>query len=164
MNEHQQRTLIAGLKALGSTTRHASASPHVESAVLAELALVNGRTTVAGSPARPGRSGLLAIAAALVLFCAGGIWLVEHAASRSGQATVQAAGFLAIPGAAYLPPMESGAIVRVELPLSALPSYGIQIGPDMQTDWVDADLLVAQDGVARGIRIVSNSHTNRSTP
>ena len=76
---------------------------------------------------------------------------------------MQAGGFLAIPAAAYLPPMESGAIVRVELPLSALPSYGIQIVPEMHTDSVDADLLVAQDGLARGIRIV-NSHNSRSTP
>ena len=60
--------------------------------------------------------------------------------------------------------MESGAIVRVELPLSALPSYGIQIVPDMATDSVDADLLVAQDGLARGIRLVNDSHTSRSTP
>lgn len=76
---------------------------------------------------------------------------------------MQAGGFLDIPAAAYLPPMESGAIVRTELPLSALPSYGIQIGPEMTTDSVDVDLLVAQDGLARGIRLVNNAHT-RSTP
>lgn len=76
---------------------------------------------------------------------------------------MQAGGFLDIPAAAYLPPMESGVIVRTELPLSALPSYGIQIGPEMNTDAVDVDLLVAQDGLARGIRLVNNSHT-RSTP
>lgn len=163
MNEQQLRTLIDGLKALGATTRHASSSPQIEAAVLTEMARVSDLS--AGSSTAPRSTGIrwLALAAALVLACASGIWLVQRAGSGVEDAT-QAGGFLAIPAAAYLPPMESGAIVRVQLPLSALPSYGIQIVPDMQTDSVDADLLIAQDGFARGIRIVNNSHTSRSTP
>ena len=164
MNEQQQRTLIAGLHALGATTRHAAAGRHVEAAVLAELARVSRHREVGAQPAHGGGAGLLAIAAALLLACASGIWVAERAAGRADGATMQMGGFLAIPSAAYLPPMESGAIVRVELPLGALPSYGVQIGPDMGTDHVDADLLVAQDGIPRAIRIVNNSLTTRSTP
>jgi hypothetical protein len=162
MNEQQQRTLIDGLRALAATTRHASAGGHVEDAILAEMSRVTGLATPDRQPTRPVGATWLAIAAMLVLACGLGIWLSGHRAVSTVDA-MQAGGFLEIPAAAYLPPMESGAIVRVELPLSALPSYGIQIVPEMETDAVDADLLVAQDGLARGIRLVNNSHT-RSTP
>lgn len=162
MNEQQQRTLIDGLHALAATTRHASAGGHVEYAILAEMARASGLSTPDRQPIRSVGARWLALAATLVLACALGIWLVGRAAVSTVDA-MQAGGFLEIPAAAYLPPMESGAIVRVELPLSALPSYGIQIVPEMETDAVDADLLVAQDGLVRGIRLVNNSHT-RSTP
>jgi hypothetical protein len=162
MNEQQQRTLIEGLHALAATTRHASAGAHVEAAVLAEMARVAAPSRPNVKPSYTVDATWLAIAATLLLACASGIWLVQRL-PLSDQDAIQAGGFLDIPAAAYLPPMESGAIVRVELPLSALPAYGIQIVPDMETDAVDADLLIAQDGLARGIRLVNNSHT-RSTP
>src|SRR5687768_1667125 len=162
MNEQQQRTLITGLNALAASTRHASAGRHVESAVLAEMSRMAGQPANSRVVPRSVGPTWLAIAAALVLTCGLGIWLAQRAAIPNEDA-IQAGGFLAIPAAAYLPPMESGAIVRVELPLSALPSYGIAIVPDIDTDSIDADLLVAQDGFARGIRLVNNSHI-RSTP
>jgi hypothetical protein len=162
MNEQQQRTLKDGLDALAASTRHASAGRHVESAVLAEMARITGQSAHSRPAPRAIGATWLAMAAALVLTCGLGIWLAQRA-SVSNEDAIQAGGFLAIPAAAYLPPMESAAIVRVELPLSALPSYGIPIVPEMATDSVDADLLVAQDGFARGIRLVNNSHT-RSTP
>lgn len=77
---------------------------------------------------------------------------------------MQQAGFLEIPGTRYLPPLESAAIVRVSLPVTTLPSYGIQIAPDMTTESVDADLLIAQDGLARGIRLVNDLQRSGSTP
>jgi hypothetical protein len=158
MNEQQERALANGLKALAETTKHASASARVEAEVMAAF---GERLT----PVAPPRFRMVwgAIAAALILTTAGGAWL-SYRHGRSAVAAVQQAGFLQIPGTAYLPPMESGAIVRVELPVTALPSYGIQIVPEMNTDSVDADLLIAQDGVARGIRLVSDSHRFRSTP
>jgi hypothetical protein len=63
-----------------------------------------------------------------------------------------------------LPPLESGTIVRVALPVTALPSYGIQIVPDIHRYSVEADLLVGQDGMTRAIRLVNDSDTSRSTP
>ncbi len=162
MNEQQQRTLIEGLNALSASTRHVSAGSHVEAAVLAEMSRITGPARATPPPSRRNAGAWLAIAAALLIASASGIWLVQRPASGV-ETEMHAGGFLAIPAAAYLPPMESGAIVRVELPLSALPSYGIQIVPEMHNDSVDADLLVAQDGLARGIRIV-NSHNSRSTP
>jgi len=63
--------------------------------------------------------------------------------------------FVAIPTAVGLPPLESATIVRAELPLSALPEYGLQISTHAAHAVVQADLLVGQDGVPRGIRLVS---------
>ena len=65
--------------------------------------------------------------------------------------------FITIPAAAGLPPIESATIVRTELPLSALPEYGVQILPHAARAAIEADLLVGQDGVPRGIRLVSAS-------
>jgi hypothetical protein len=64
--------------------------------------------------------------------------------------------FIEIPGAAGLPAFESGAIVRLELPVAALPSYGVAIAPDARRLLVEADVLVGQDGQMRGIRLVSS--------
>lgn len=158
MNEQQERALAEGLKALAATAQDASASARIEAEVMAAF---GDRPTLVARP----RSTMVwgAIAATLILTTASGAWL-SYRHGRSAAAAVQQAGFLQIPGTAYLPPMESGAIVRVELPVTALPSYGIQIVPEMYTDSVDADLLIGQDGLARGIRLVSDSHRFRSTP
>jgi hypothetical protein len=69
---------------------------------------------------------------------------------------VQTDGFVALPGAAVLPDMESANIVRVSLPVAALPAYGIAIA-GFRTESVEAELLVAQDGQARAIRFVHES-------
>jgi hypothetical protein len=67
---------------------------------------------------------------------------------------VRATGFVSIPGADGLPDFESGQIIRIEIPLTSLPTYGIEILPEAQGSPVEADLLVGQDGQARAIRLV----------
>jgi hypothetical protein len=69
-------------------------------------------------------------------------------------------GFVALPAAIGLPDFESGVIVRMELPVAALPSYGIEVVSDSKMP-VEADLLIGQDGQARAIRLV-NRVTTRS--
>jgi hypothetical protein len=76
---------------------------------------------------------------------------------RALPAVVRPVGFVALPGAAGLPDFESGEIVRMEIPLTSLPAYGIEILPDAQGSPVEADLLVGQDGQARAIRLVTTS-------
>lgn len=73
---------------------------------------------------------------------------------RALPAVVRPVGFVALPGAAGLPDFESGEIVRMEIPLTSLPTYGIEILPDAQGSPVEADLLIGQDGQARAIRLV----------
>jgi hypothetical protein len=157
MTEQQERELIAGLKALAATTRDASADPSVERAVLAEMMRV-----ARPQPAPKGRAWL-PLAAALVLASSGGAWLAYTSTVPHGR-TISPAGFVAIPGTAVMPPVESGAIVRVEVPVAELPSYGIAIVPELIDGTVEADLFIAQDGQARAIRLVSDLYSSRSTP
>jgi hypothetical protein len=65
--------------------------------------------------------------------------------------------FVALPGAASLPQFESGSIVRVDLPLSSLAAYGMDISTAGGKGPVKADVLVGQDGEPRAIRLVSRS-------
>jgi hypothetical protein len=67
---------------------------------------------------------------------------------------VRPEGFQPLPTAAGLPPFESGEIVRVEVPVTSLPVYGIEIPPDPRSSIVKADFLIGQDRVARAIRLV----------
>jgi len=154
MTEQQERALIAGLKSLSAKTR-GGASTRVEQAVLADMARVV-------RPSSTNRAWL-PLAAALLLATSSGLWVARNTPSAR-LAPVQPSGFVDVPGAAGLPPMESGNIVRVTLPVTALSSYGIAFASDISTDSVEADLLVAQDGLTRAIRLVNDSTTSRSTP
>ncbi len=51
-------------------------------------------------------------------------------------------------------PLESGRIVRVEMPASALISLGLSIPAESVNRPVQADLLLGQDGLARAIRFL----------
>jgi hypothetical protein len=49
---------------------------------------------------------------------------------------------------------EEGHLVRVELPRSALASFGLPVNAEAPNGRVKADVLLGQDGVARAIRFV----------
>lgn len=147
MTEQQQRELARGLRALADSTRHMEASDRVEVAVLAQMG--SAAATVTAPPVHR----LLPLAAALILAVGGALWTARTAHPPR---SVSPAGFVALPGAGVLPQMESATIVRVSLPVAALPAYGITI-IDLKTDSVEAELLVAQDGQPRAIRFVNDS-------
>ena len=162
MNEQHERALIEGLKALADSTRTAAASPRVEATVLSLMAATAEQPQSKAATSAGGRWYTWAAAAALVLVSVSGAWLA-HRAERPGPAVIRPAGFVEIPGAGMLPPMESGSIIRVALPVGALPQYGLAIPAYAFEGLVDADLLVAQDGVPRAIRLIQDDST-RSTP
>jgi len=56
-------------------------------------------------------------------------------------------------GSEYIP-IESGQIIRVRMPRSALISYGLPASPDRFDEKVKADILVGNDGLAHAIRFV----------
>jgi len=60
--------------------------------------------------------------------------------------------FVTWPGATDLPPFESGQLVRVELPTSIARSLGLVNSVDLG-GVIPADLLIGQDGFARGVRL-----------
>jgi hypothetical protein len=164
MNEQRERALREGLKALADSTRDQRAGPRVEAAVLAAMKGTADRRI--GADRSEGRAGgffALAAAAALVIASASGAWLASRV-ERPGPAAVHPTGFVEIPGAAALPPIESGSIIRIALPIGALPQYGLAIPGDVVSGQVDAELLVAQDGVPRAIRLVRDDSLRSSAP
>jgi hypothetical protein len=71
-------------------------------------------------------------------------------------------GFVALPAAAGLPELESGRIIRIDLPVASLPAYGVDVIPDTRRTEVSADVLVGQDGQPRAIRLVTTTSNSRS--
>jgi hypothetical protein len=69
--------------------------------------------------------------------------------------------FVTLPTAVGLPPLESGRIVRVDVPTAMLPAYGFEVAPDSQSGMVEADVLVGQDGQPRAIRFVTLDSESR---
>ena len=63
--------------------------------------------------------------------------------------------FVIVPGASMLPAMESGSLVRMEVPVAMLPSLGLTPPQAGRTTSVQADLIVAQDGLPRAARLVN---------
>ena len=65
-----------------------------------------------------------------------------------------ALNFFRLPDIDGLPPVESSTIVRVQLPMSSLRLMGLSVSEDQAAESVQADLLLGQDGIARGVRFV----------
>lgn len=74
---------------------------------------------------------------------------------------VTPSGFVDLPWTAGLPAFESGEIVRMDVPVASLPTYGIDISSGAGKGPVEADILIGQDGFARAIRLVTTN--SRST-
>ena len=82
---------------------------------------------------------------------------VNRSAHQAATArVVRPNGFVELPWTAGLPAFESGEIVRVEVPVASLPAYGFDISRGTRRN-IEADVLVGQDGLARAMRLVSNS-------
>jgi hypothetical protein len=95
-------------------------------------------------------------AAALVATVAGLNWLVFTNAPPvepiPDEPPVDMTGFVPLPGAGAWPRFESGSLVRMDVPVSALSGLGLQA--QSPTGLVKADVVIGQDGVARAIRVV----------
>lgn len=63
--------------------------------------------------------------------------------------------FVMVPGAATLPAMESGSLVRMNVPVAELSALGLTPPPSNRTTSVRADLIVGQDGLPRAVRLVN---------
>lgn len=62
--------------------------------------------------------------------------------------------FYQLPEADELPPLEDSVVVRVQMPVSSLQLMGFPIEVDVNRGPVQADVLLGQDGLARGVRLI----------
>ena len=155
-----ERELTSGLKALAGLTSPAQPPAEMEQRLLNAFTGMHARTSRARVYSRVWR----AAAAALLVASGLGTWMaskvppdLSNGAARQGDASAARGAFddfMPLPVASGLPALESGVIVRIELPVAALPRYGVAI-PDTSRRELQADLLVGQDGQPRAIRFLN---------
>ena len=99
----------------------------------------------------------LGAAAALAAAIVGLNWLVVSNApgidSVPAEPAFNMTGFVPWPGAEAWPPFESGSLVRLDLPVSAVLALGLPV-PASTVSVVQAEIVVGQDGFARAVRFV----------
>jgi hypothetical protein len=163
--ESPDRELLEALRQLSRQTVVPDVDPAREAQLLSAFDTVRTRKR----PSRAGYWWMAALATATALLIAIGITragagrrnLPPASAARThmpvdsdGVQSQDGVGeFVTWPGAVDLPPIESGQLVRVTLPVSMLPTLGL-MPPTARLTAVRADVLVGQDGLARAVRLV----------
>ena len=164
--------LALALRRLADTADVPAIDPQREAALMAAFDAAQRARPAAGRRSRPPYWGMAGLATAATLLIAVGLGpgragrygtppggdLALHkplsSSLRSARLDPQPPSeFVLVPGATALPPMESGTLVRVDVPVSMLASLGVTppAGPVAQ---VRADLIVGQDGLTRAVRLV----------
>ena len=149
IDPHRQAALMAAFDeaaARGELTRQRSRLPYWGMTALATAAAV--LIAVGIEPGRAGRhgtpiDGALALHKPLPSSSLRGVRLEPQPPND----------FVMIPGAAALPPLESGSLVRMDVPVTLLPSLGVTLPPHAAAQ-VKADVIVGQDGLPRAVRLV----------
>jgi hypothetical protein len=88
-------------------------------------------------------------AAAAILVLAMALW-PGHVPPPSPPARADWEGFVPLSTA----PFESARVVRVRLPRASLSALGFPVEPDRSGDLIQAEVVYADDGIARAIRLV----------
>jgi hypothetical protein len=78
---------------------------------------------------------------------------VAASAVTSGAEEDADASFYPLPEAEALPAVENAMVVRVQLPVSSLQLMGVPVSEERADASVQAELLLGQDGLARGVRL-----------
>jgi len=153
MNENE-RELLRDLRALADADP-SEAPSDIRARLLIEFRKHSARKRrMAWLPA----AGIAAIAAAIFLF----VWMPRPFPAVSnpvGQPLLLTAedadvDFYPLPEADGLPPIENATVVRVQMPLTSLELMGVAVSEAGVADPVQADILLGQDGLARGVRLV----------
>ena len=124
------------------------AGPALERRLLATFRMRRNRKR--GSWKNAARVGAIAAASCLV-------WIYVHISERSKAISAPvrpSPEFIALPYAQSGVPIENAVIVRVRIRRSELSAMGMALSSDEGNARVTADLLVAQDGVARAVRVM----------
>jgi hypothetical protein len=153
MNE---RELAKALRQLNDATVPPPVDQARQAALMAafDAASVRPRETTRGywSMAALAAAAAVLIATALPWGAAGRRGAIPPSVARGVQPAL--GDFIVVPGAASLPPLESGTLVRLDLPVSVLPSLGVT-PPVTGHSTVKADLVIGQDGLTRAVRLVN---------
>lgn len=168
MND-SEREILDGLRALAAEEPR-QAPQHVETYLLSAFRRRAHRRRVAAWTSAAG-IGVIAAGIAVALWVAQPMLKHRQIAeqgfssgtgSTSG-ADVQyavihtdevASSFYPLPEADALPPLETAMVVRVRVPLSSLQLMGFPVDEETGSDPVEADVLLGQDGLARGVRLI----------
>lgn len=160
--------LALALRRLAQASEAPPIDPAREAALLAAF---DAASTRAVRVRRPywGQAGLAAAATLLIVFGLAPIRTGRHGFPSDGDSAshkplpstargvrfdVAPSEFVMVPGAAALPALESGSLVRMDVPVSLLPSLGVTPPPTTATA-VKADLIIGQDGLTRAVRLVN---------
>jgi hypothetical protein len=150
----EERDLVAALRRLAKSTEVPPPDAQVERVLLEAF----DATREAPRPAARRWFVRPVAAAALLALAATVAWVIVSrpgrgpAPARTAVAPLATTEFVVWPGAAELPRFESGHLMRVDLPVSALPSLGL-VPPPSRSAVVQADVLVGQDGLPRAVRL-----------
>ena len=143
----EDRDLAQALRRLNETVVVPPADPAREAALMAAFDAGQRQGGVPRGRQYWFMAGLATAAAILMAFSS-----TLHRAQPAPQPPSE---FVIVPGAAGLPAMESGSLVRIDVPVSMLPSLGLTPPQANRTTSVKADLIVGQDGLTRAARLVN---------
>jgi hypothetical protein len=149
------RELLEGLRALGADGPR-EAPRRVEERLKWEFRRQNRRRTLMTWV--PASSVAAAAGLALLLWIRGEAPKPAPAQADAVHVVTPAAeeetdGFYPLPEAEALPAVENAMVVRVELPVSSLQLMGVPVSEGSADASVQAELLLGQDGLARGVRL-----------
>jgi hypothetical protein len=168
-NNIDDRDLALALRRLDDAVVVPEIDSAREAALMAAFDAATGRRARVPSRRQYGyMAGLTAAAALLIALGLGPVLTGRHGsppgadrpthtavASTSRDVQPEPGEFVMVPGAATLPAMESGSLVRMRVSVAELPSLGLTPPPGNRTTSVQADLVVAQDGLPRAARLVN---------
>ena len=158
--------VVERLRELAGATQSRGASPDLEQRLLASFPDTGPVRRASGGRWWPAIAASVALAVATTAL----VWQTRPISTLEGQPNAfgvsvafgSLEGFVPVPGAAALPQLESGSVVRYEMPLTTLRAYGLDIVPEPTRPTVDADLLIGQDGYARAIRLLQPTEPNEA--
>jgi hypothetical protein len=160
MSEHSQELMDAlqGLAAAGPR----EASPRVEQQLLKNFRTRAQRRRLAIWGSAAAVFAAVAATAATIL-----LWNPVHVPLQPAAAVAQqiasdpetagddaSASFYPLPDADALPPVEASMVVRVQMSGSSLRLLGYPVDVNLGAEPVQADVLLGQDGLARGVRLI----------
>ena len=167
MNENEQE-LLDGLRALAAG-EPMGAPPRLEQSLVLEFRkqVRRRRLVVRGSAAAAG--GLLVAAALVILIrvqspstppveTRAAVQRIDEMQAESQFGTVHADelanGFYPLPQAEALPAAETVMVVRIQMRMASLRLIGVPVNQQSSEEPVQADVLLGQDGLARGVRLI----------